>query len=263
MFFLIQGQSFAPTDCWIGDIPGPAVYARAPGKGTEFADTPVPEYNQAMIQRWASLQLTEDGKVEGTVKVGFYGLEAMERRQQANRTDAAGSKKLLEGEIKRWLPGNSEVTLAGMPNWNDTETHLAAEFNISSPLAVAAGRRWLIAVHVFQANDKPVFSAAKRENPIYFWYPTREIDEVHLTLPSGLEVESLPPNDAVKLDYALFKSSQKQESANRIVVRRDLVMAGVAFPVTVYPELKAFYDKVRAGDDQQVVVKASAHAELK
>jgi hypothetical protein len=40
-------------------------------------------------------------------------------------------------------------------------------------------------------------------------------------------------------------------------------MAGVAFPVTVYPELKAFYDKVRAGDDQQVVVKASAHAALK
>jgi hypothetical protein len=78
-----------------------------------------------------------------------------------------------------------------------------------------------------------------------------------------LEVESLPPSDAVKLDYALFKSSQKQESANSIVVRRDLVMAGVAFPVTVYPELKAFYDKVRAGDDQQVVVKASAHAELK
>jgi hypothetical protein len=100
-------------------------------------------------------------------------------------------------------------------------------------------------------------------NPIYFWYPTREIDEVHLTLPSGLEVESLPPNDTVKLDYALFKTGQKQESANSIAVHRDLVMAGVAFPVTAYPDLKTFYDKVRAGDDQQLVVKASAHAELK
>ena len=261
--FLDPGTKFCPYGLLDWRYSGTRGVRQSPGKGTEFADTPVPEYNQAMIQRLARLQLTEDGKVEGTVKVGFYGLEAMERRQEANRTDAEGSKKLLEDEIKRWLPGNSEVTLAGMPNWNDTETHLAAEFNISSPLAVSAGRRWLIAAHVFQVNDKPVFSATKRANPIYFWYPTREIDEVHLTLPSGLEVESLPPSDAVKLEYALFKSSQKQESANSIVVRRDLVMAGVAFPVTVYPELKAFYDKVRAGDDQQVVVKASAHAELK
>jgi len=31
----------------------------------------------------------------------------------------------------------------------------------------------------------------------------------------------------------------------------------------MYKELKGFFDKVKAGDDQPVVAKAAAHAELK
>lgn len=261
--FLDPGTKYCPYGLLDWRYAGTRGVRQSASKGTEIADSPLSDYNLAMIQRLARLQLTEDGRVEGTIKIGFYGLEAMERRQEAIFTDAEGRKKLLEDEIKRWLPGDTEVTLTGTPNWDETETHLATEFKISAPLAVAAGKRWLIPVHIFQVNDKPVFSASQRENPIYFWYPSREVDEVHLTIPSTLEVESLPPSDAVKLSYALYQTAQKQESANSIIARRDLVMAGMMFPVTNYAELKTFYDKVKAGDDQQAIAKASTHAELK
>jgi hypothetical protein len=236
---------------------------RQTGKGTEFADSPLSEYGQAQIVRLARLQLGEDGKAEGTIKVGFYGIEAMDRRQRAGLTDEAGRKKLLEDEVRSWLPGNSEVTLTGTPNWDETEPHLAAEFKISVPLATNAGKRWLIPVHIFQVNAKPKFSSSQRANSIYLWYMTRELDEVHLALPSSLEVESLPPSDSVKLDYAVYSVFQKAESATSVVARRDLVMGGIAFPPAVYGELKGFYDKVKAGDDQQMILKGSAHAEVR
>ena len=236
---------------------------RQSAKGTEFAESSRSEYSQAQILRSAHLQLTDDGKVGGTVKIGFYGLEAMDRRQKAAATDAEGRKRLLEDEVRIWLPANSEVTLTGSPNWDETEPHLATEFKISSPLAIGAGKRWLIPVHVFQVNGKPVFTATERMNAVYLWYCTREIDEVHMTLPPTIEVESLPANDSIKLDYAVYTTVLKQENANEIMARRDVVMAGFAFPQSKYKELKDFYDKVKAGDDQQMIARGAGHADAK
>ncbi|HEY7616523.1 MAG TPA: hypothetical protein VH744_06945, partial [Terriglobales bacterium] len=111
--------------------------------------------------------------------------------------------------------------------------------------------------HIFQVNQNAIFASTQRVNPVYFIYPTREIDEVHITLPANAEVESLPAADTVKLDYALYRSEHKRESANTVFAVRDLVMGGLAFPVGAYKELKGFYDKVKADDDQQVILKAS------
>jgi hypothetical protein len=233
------------------------------GKGTEIAQSGLPNYNQAMIQRMARLRMTPDGKAEGSLKVGFYGLEAMELRRVGGKTDAEGRKKLLEDAVKRWLPADSDATLVNIPEWDDTESRLATEFKISCPLAAGAGKRWIVPLHLFQVNDKPRFSASDRTNAIYFDYLSREIDEVHLALPPELEVESLPPNDNVRLDYALYTTTQKQESGNSVMAIRDLTVGGLAFPPNMYKEVKGFFDKVKAGDDQPAVAKAAAHAELR
>ncbi len=228
-------------------------------KGTEIGQSPLSTYNQAMIQRVAHLTLGEDGKAEGTVIAAFFGLEAMNRRREGGRTDAEGRKRMLEDEVRSWLPGGSEVTLSKDPVWDEAQIPLVGEFKISCPLAMSAGKRWLVQAHIFQINDKPRFASAKRANVIYFDYPSRESDEVHITLPSNVELESVPPKDETKLDFAYYHQEEKMESANSILATRDLVMNGLAFPVSVYPELKSFYDKVKAGDDQQVLLKGTTH----
>lgn len=252
--FLDPGTKFCPYGLLDWRYSGSKGLRQTP-QGTAFTDIPIEQYDQAQIERMARLQLTEDGKVEGTVKIGFYGLEAMNRRQKADETDDAGRKKLLEDEVRKWLPGDSVVTLIGTPNWNDTEEHLKTEFQISASVVSGAGKRWLIPVHIFQVRNPAVFPSSERINPIYLWYPTREADEIHITIPTTLDVESLPPNDSIRLEYALFSTSQKRESANSIVARRELVMAGMAFPATFYKDLKAFYDKVKTADDQEMIAK--------
>ena len=233
----------------------------ASGKGTEFGEAPLSNYNDAMSQRVARIKLTEDGKYEGTVTVGFLGLEALSRRRAAGLTDAEGRKKALEDEVKAWLPAGSEVSLAKIPRWDDTESSVAAEFKVSGPLATSAGKRWSIQPHLFEVNDRAKFPSAQRVNPIYLYYSYREIDEVHITLPSGMEVESMPANDMVKLDYAFYQTTQKMEAPNTIFSRRDLVMNGMAFPVAEYKDVKGFYDKVKTGDDQPLLLKGSPHAQ--
>jgi hypothetical protein len=99
----------------------------------------------------------------------------MERRKEGGKTDAEGRKKLLEDEVKNWLPADSEVALSNVPNWDEIETHLATEFSISCPLAVGAGKRWIVPVHLFQVNEKPRFPASERVNSISFDYLSREL----------------------------------------------------------------------------------------
>jgi hypothetical protein len=168
---------------------------------------------------------------------------------------------MLEDEIKTWLPGGAEVKITKYPIWQETEPPLVAEFQVSSPLAVSAGKRWMIPPHLFQVNEKPMFSAADRVNSVYFYYPWTEIDEIHIILPPNTDVESLPPDDEIRLAYAVYKVQQKQQPPGTIFSRRDLAMGGNVFPPDMYKEIKGFFDKTKAADDQPILIKAVAHAE--
>ena len=258
--FLDPGTKFCPYGLMDWRYMGCRGLRQSASKGTEIGFTDMPNYTEAMTQRMARLKLSDRGTIEGDMAVGFYGLEAMNWRQEAGKTDDEGRKKLLEDEIRSWLPGGSEVSMTEPPAWPNTEVPLVAKFHISSPLATSAGRRWIVPVHVLQVNRKSAFASNDRQNPVYFDYPSREIDEVHITIPAGMEVESLPANDHVKLDYALYITTQKQESPQTIMAVRDVAMGGALFGKDEYKELKGFYDKVKAGDDQPAILKGAVHA---
>jgi hypothetical protein len=259
--FLDPGTKYAPYGFLNWHYLGTQGLRQNRDKGADIASSPSPSYKQATLQRVANLTLSEQGTFEGTIAVGFDGLEAMSRRQEGNKTDAEGRKKMLQDEVRSWLPGGSEVALINEPIWDKTIDVLVARFKVSGPLALGAGKRWIVPVHVFEVNDKPRFSAAQRIGAICFDYPSREIDEVHITLPPNLEVESLPPHEEVKLSYALYVADQKPEGPHGIVATRDLAMADFAFPSPEYKDLKGFYDKVKAADDQPLVLRSPAHAQ--
>ena len=259
--YLDPGTQFCPFGMLPWHYSGVEGQRQSPVKGTEISTSTLPEYKQNMIQRQAVLSLQDDGSEQGTVTVGYFGLEGMDRRQLGALTDDTGRKKLLEDEVKKWLPGGSQVLLTKEPNWDNPALPMIAVFKVSGPLATSAGKRRIIPVHVFEVNESPRFPAAGRVDPIYFYDPSCTVDEVHITIPSGTSVESLPPNSSVHLSYALYDSVQKMDQPTRISSTRTMIMGAMIFPKENYKELKSFYDKASADDGQQVLLKAAAHAE--
>ena len=77
-----------------------------------------------------------------------------------------------------------------------------------------------------------------------------------------MEVESLAPDDTIKLEYALYKVQHKKEAPDKVFSRRDLVMAAGVFAPNEYKELKGFFDKVKADDDQPALVKFSQNVAI-
>jgi hypothetical protein len=232
---------------------------RQTDNGTAIAQTPGPSYTEAITQRLGRFMLNDDGTVEGTLKVYFAGQEAVAHRQAAFRTDAEGRKKDLEDEIKGWLPAGAEVSMVQEPAWTATTDGFVAAFHVKTVLAANAGKRVLLPLHVFQFNDKPKFPSAERANGVYFYYPSREVDDVTITLPTSLAVESLPQPENVHVDYAIYKSEWAQQQQT-ITAKRDLAIAQYIFAQPDYKELKSFYDKVKSGDEEQAVLKAGANA---
>jgi Domain of Unknown Function with PDB structure (DUF3857)/Transglutaminase-like superfamily len=256
--FLDPGSKFCPYGIVDWRYTGVDGLRQSAGKGADLGQTPEPQYKQSVTTRMAIVSLDEHGMVSGTVNIVFKGIAAMGHRQEGGKTDAEGRKKMLEDELRSTLPGDTEVTLVNTPDWDSNETPLMASFHISGPFAVAAGKRLMVMQHLFQISEKPRFPSAGRSNAIYFHVPWQEADEVHITIPAGMEVESLAPNDMVKLDHALYQVQQKQEAPNKIFSRRDFIMGQSLFPADNYKELKGFFDKVKADDDQPALVRVSA-----
>ena len=72
-------------------------------------------------------------------------------------------------------------------------------------------------------------------------------------------VDSLAPDDTVKIPYAVYGVQQKQEAPGQIFSRRDLIMAQGIFTANEYKQIKDFFDKVKADDDQTALVRPGSN----
>ena len=222
--------------------------------GGTWIRTMLPESSTSRIVRRADLTLSETGDLEGKLTVTFTGLEAMHRRREELHEDEAERKKTLEEEAKEYIPAASEVELTNKPDWSSSTPPLVAEFKLKIPGWVSgAGRRELLPVGIFSANEKRVFEHAERVHPIYFEFPSQKEDDVTISLPLGWEASNLPPaqnQDAKAAVYMLKAENDK----GTLHLSRKLNLDLLFLDQKSYPALRNFFQVVRTGDEEQIVL---------
>ena len=227
---------------------------RLDGKGGTWITTPAPVPAQGLIQRAATLELGESGELEGKLKVTFNGLAAMNMRVSSRFDDATERTKTLEDLVKSYVPTGIEVTLANTPDWTSASHTLMAEFDMRVPgWMQSSGNRAFLPVALFGGEFQHEFDHATRNHPIYFPYSYEREDDVTIKLPSGWRVGTLAPahnNDLKNLIYTT--TNEEQDGALRL--RRRLVQRFVILQTKYYDQLRDFFQQVRAGDEQQVVL---------
>jgi Domain of Unknown Function with PDB structure (DUF3857) len=233
-------------------------------EGGSWIQTPLPDSALSQIQRTANLKLnSDDGALEGTVKLTLMGLEAWSGRLRERNEDDAARKKFLEDELKSYIPATIDADLTNQPDWKSTGPALVAEFHVRIPGWVSgAGRRAMLPVGLFSAPEKQIFAREDRTYPICFNYPFQRKDDVTIDLPAGWTISSVPPvqdKDARAAEYTLKVDDKKTEVHITRTVRSDLFLV----PKETYPALRSFYQLVRIGDEQQIVLQpgsvAAAH----
>ena len=198
------------------------------------------------------------GTLDGKVIVTYTGLEASWRRLQERREDTAARRKFLEDELQAAIPTGTNVKLTNSPDWTSWDAPLVAEYELEVPgWAAGAGRRALVPVGLFGAEEKHTFEHATRVQPLYFDYPYQHFDDVTIDLPSPWVVDSVPRSRTLDLKGVLYKSTA-ENLRQSLHVTREIDLNVSLVDVRSYDSMRQFYQTVRTGDEEQAIVSPSA-----
>jgi hypothetical protein len=224
--------------------------------GGSWIKTPLPESSVSRMEHKADLKLSDAGDLEGKLTMTLTGLEAMVRRVEERNEDEAERKKYLEDHVKRHIPATVQVELTNSPNWSDPSVPLVAEFKLKiSAWAAEAGRRILVPVGLFSETEKHLFVHAERVYPIYMEFPFQKIDDITVEIPSGWQVSSLPP--VLKQDGHIITYGMKvDDEKGRLRLTRTLDVNFLILQTQYYSALRNFFQQVRTGDEQQIVLQS-------
>jgi len=222
--------------------------------GGTWITTTVPPSSQSRIERKAKLRLSEAGELDGTLTATYTGLEASGLRHDYRESDGVARKNLLENQLKEQVPVGIEAELTNQPDWNASEAPLVAEFHIRVPgWASGAGRRAVMPVGLLSAAEKHMFEHTNRIHSVYFDYPFEKLDDVTIEVPAGWQIVSVPAaqdRDAQAVAYAL-----KAEKGNGTLhVERKLSVDILLMETKYYASLRNFFQIVRSGDEQQIIL---------
>jgi len=228
--------------------------------GGTWIRTTLPESSESKIARNAKLKLADTGDLEGKLTITYTGLEAMYPRLENRNTDEVERKKVLEEALKEQIPAAAEVELTNKPDWSSAETPLVAEFDLKIPgWASNAGRRAVVPVGIFTAAEKRIFEHANRVHPIYFEYPFEKVDDVTIELPSGWRISSMP-NAQNQDGHVVVYNLKVEDNKGTLHLTRKLSVDVLILEQKYYTALRNFFQVVRSGDEEQIVLQPGTTA---
>jgi hypothetical protein len=223
-------------------------------EGGEWINSPIQTPSDARVDRKLTAKLSPAGGLEGKLVVTYSGQEAAWRRLRERNQDDADRRKFLEDDVESDVPSGIEVKLTNTPDWASSDAPLVAELDFKvSGWASLVGKRALLPVGLFGGGEKHSFEHGARVHPIYFSFPSIHTDEVNIELPQGWQVTSVPKprlSDLKGLKYTMDSTV----SGNTLTLKRELMRNLVLVNLEAYPAILGFYQGVRAGDEDQVVV---------
>jgi hypothetical protein len=222
--------------------------------GGAWVTTSVPDSTVSNITRKADLKMTDQGGLEGKVTVTFSGLEALSMRLELRNEDETTRTKYVEDVVREFIPVGIDVDLKNKPDWSSSSPTLVGEFEIKvQGWASAAGHRALIPVGLFGAPEKHVFEHSARVHPIYFDFPTARIDDVTIELPLDWKVNSVPPGHKDEGRVCSYNTTAENNKGT-LHLTRNLNINALVLEAKYYGALRKFFQTVKTGDEQQIVV---------
>ena len=223
--------------------------------------TPLSDYKSSPAKRSGKLKLSEDGALEGTVRVEYSGHQAITRRRDGYMDSQTKREDDYKEEVKRQISA-AEITNLSIENFEDASKPLIYSYKIRVPnYAQKTGKRLFFQPGFFEYGSNPTFSSATRTHDIYFPYPWSEEDNVEIEMPKTFELESAesPGEIADPSKIGSLNINIGVDKANNVLVyKRNFHFGGggsILFPSAVYQPLKNLFDAFQKSDSHTLTIK--------
>lgn len=233
-------------------------------KEPTWIESPMSAPNKSLEKRTGKLKLSEDGILEGDVRIEYTGHVAADMKEYNDDDSPAEREETLKNQFKGRLP-SAEITDIKVENVSDPDKPFVYAFHVRVPdYAQRTGKRLFLQPAFFEKGTASRFPVATRRHMVYFHYPWAEEDHVEIELPEGYALDNAEsPAPIAGGDLTRYEPSAgiTQDGRTLIYTRKFYFgkgSSGLLFPVTTYPALKQYFDAVNKEDDHTIALKQGA-----
>lgn len=226
---------------------------------SKFVQTPITPAEKSMKSRTAKLKLTEDGTLEGEVRIEYTGHFAMELKEDADEETPEQREKKLTDAIKKRL--GAELTNVKIEGVNDLQKPFAYSYNIKVPgYAERTGKRLFFQPSFFQKGIPQLFPSSSRQHDIYFHYPWSEQDHIEISLPPGFALDNAEAPGSFNLgEGSTYEATiGVTKDMKTMIYKRNFRFTMLVLPKTEYALIKRAFDAIHEADNHVITLKQDA-----
>jgi len=226
--------------------------------GTAFGNTVGEPYTNNQIGRAGNLKMDEHGEVTGKLDVSYTGDPALTWRERALSGDTESLRHALKETMEKELPKSLQVELTTITNLEDYEKPLQVQYTVKGTLGIVTGKRIILPVELFVAEEKPAFTHEERTQAVYFKYPQLTRDAVRLNFSESCSIEAAPASSSLSIKGLSAYSMEVTPAPTSITVRRTFAFNDIFVTKDGYPALRTYYQQFESKDHDSVVLKIGA-----
>lgn len=221
-------------------------------------NTPGQSYRDNNTTRKADLILDAQGGVQGSLRIAMIGQQALYWRQFALQNDENEVKKSFDRWLQTMVPEGVEAHVDHFVGLDNPDLNLVAVIKARGGLGTTTGKRVLLPAFFFETRARhPFVDEEKRQEPVDLHYSEVVNDVVVYRLPQGLSMESAPQDATIEWPAHETLSASAVQAPGQITISRSLARAFTIVLKNDYQDLRGFYQKVAASDQQQLVLSAT------
>jgi hypothetical protein len=225
--------------------------------GVAFVTTPQQPYAANAEVRAGDFNLDAHGAITGTARFVLSGQEALRWRQSALKNDPGEVKKQFDRALESTLPQGVQAHVDHFIGLDTPGASLMAIIKVEGTLGMATAKRLLVPGFLFETRShQPFVNEAKRLEPVDMHYGEQVTDQVVYHLPAGFTVEGAPQDTKAMWEGHSAYLTSTTQTPGEVTVIRQMVRAFTVAKPEEYQALRGFYQKVAAGDQQDLVLAA-------
>jgi len=229
--------------------------------GGDLIELPQLPVSASGVHRAGKFQLAANGGLTGEITEIYMGDSATRQRYFFRATQKDADRvKYLESLLASSL-STYQITKASVANVNEWHQPLQYEYSIQAPnYAKTAGTLLLVRPRVLgHASSDLLEKKEPRKYPVEFDGPEKNVIKFDIALPTGYEVDELPPPVDVDYPFGSYHARTVVEG-NALKYTRTFEIKQVSVPVSQVDDLKKFYRMIASDERNNAVLKpAGAH----
>ncbi|GAC1446696.1 MAG: hypothetical protein NVSMB56_07830 [Pyrinomonadaceae bacterium] len=227
-----------------------------------FIQTPLSPPEKTRKKRTANLKLSEDGTLEGVVRVEYTGHFSIEKKYENEAESPSQREETLKNSVRAQM-STAELSDIRIENVTDPDKPFAYQYHVRVPgFAERTGKRLFLQPSFFQRGVAPLFPNSQRKYNVYFHFPWSEEDSVEIELPAGFALDNADAPAPFKVGDVVSYSVRMgiTEDGHTLIYKRNFLFKGILVAVQNYTAVKQIFDVLHKADNHTITLKLKSAA---